>query len=728
MSVTQFNWSHVALADPGTYYGGYKEPRLLVAETIKRALSDRAGQPESAAFSLLVSDHDRLLRGKLAGITSKWFQNKLIVARMIEDERRRQLEEPFTCAIGYITDYQAVNPFRFRFRCEDFLASIQGIDIPKRVVAVVDFPTAPDDKGVGGDATTGKTYTTPHPSITIPPCPGYVQLSNEAQALNMTGTVSNGTYGLCDARGWIMYDGSGNFIPEGWVGHAPPVTGDVSWASPDVAGVLEAAVGGASTLVTVGLPIPVIYGNITDQIGGEPGVGQAIGVYAGIEVLPDAQQYHVFIVCGHAVKAITGIYTENGTTGVGTNPASSVGDLASAAAAGAGGPWVVPGYGNWDAIFGGGAPTYRDINGRRYTIVYGKVGNRPADVAAGYYDPTDRAANPIAFNVQGVETVGDGTGTLITDGFQQYLHVLRNFIMGDYQGGNWPEDGPTWSTSPAIEILNDDSFTAAAAIRAAQFAGGYVGAFMMGANGVRESPYTWIRRFNESLGCFSGWSNQFQFFVRVIDASVPLYAASRRYQEQLDIFADTFGTVERPGEFANAVTYSHTMQYSENRWKTELVQIQDDESVSQTGQTKLGDQLELWMVRDATQAEDVARRRLMLTKEPPRYVKWDVAAESGVEAELGDLIRISHTEGIGQQGWIDHPLFITRHELDPQRLVVSLEALDIGRLFTGTFILGDEDLLPATWTDASLTQQQYGYLCDETTGAFSDGKPGKRLR
>ena len=89
-----------------------------------------------------------------------------------------------------------------------------------------------------------KTFTAPHPSIPIPPSPGYVQLSDQAMALNMTGTVSNGSYGLGHGRGWVMYDGAGVQIAEGWGGHQPPLAGDVNFATQDVATVMEELSGG----------------------------------------------------------------------------------------------------------------------------------------------------------------------------------------------------------------------------------------------------------------------------------------------------------------------------------------------------------------------------------------------------------------------------------------------------------------------------------------------------
>lgn len=70
----------------------------------------------------------------------------------------------------------------------------------------------------------------------------YVLLSNQAAALNLTGTVSNGTYGdpagTIAGRGWIGYTSADVFIP------AFPATwtaGTKWYASPDVASALEGA-------------------------------------------------------------------------------------------------------------------------------------------------------------------------------------------------------------------------------------------------------------------------------------------------------------------------------------------------------------------------------------------------------------------------------------------------------------------------------------------------------
>lgn len=730
MANTIHSWAKIALPDPSTYYGGYKEPRLLTIGPIQRALSDRRGNFETASFDFTISDHDRLIRGKLAGLTSKWLTNKTVIARMISDEDRRALLVPRIVGIGKIRDFQPFSPLQFKFTCEDYLATYMGIgnkdnQIPKRVVTLEDFPAAPEDKGESGAAATvGKTYTTPHPSITIPPCPDYVQLSDEA-AIKIFVT-SNGTYGLCDARGWIMYDGSGTFISEGWGGHNPPVPGDVVFASPDVAAACEGSSGGSTSLVTVGLPVPIIYGNMSDQgIDGGPGRGQCAAVYAGIYTLADGNQYHKFIVAGHAVKAITGIYTEGGTTGVGTSPATSVGDLAATTAAGTGGPWIVPGYDAWEDMFGPGAALFEDINGRRYTVVYGKVGTRTADVGAGYYDATDRDATPLAFNVEGVEDIGDGTGTLITDGFAIYKHFLRNFLLGDYASGNWPTTGPVWPET-TVEVLDDASFDAASVVCGTRIDGGYTGAVIIGGGDEQASVRDWIQRFNQSLDCFVGMSRNFQFMCRVMDLSLGNLALARPYNQVNSMFGDSFNVKLEPIE--NVVTYSYSRDFALSSWRKDAIEFEDAESVAAIEERKPGQLIEMWLTRDQVQADDVAQRRLLWAKEPPKVVSFKADLNLGLVTELGDLAAVTHLEGLSSTGWTNYPVWISRHELNPDDMSVTMQGYDVDRIFSGSAILGNEAVLAATWTTAGVSDQAYLYLCDEVTGTFSDGRPGRRLR
>jgi len=725
MSITQYTWSKVDLPDPADYYGGYKQPRLLKSGQYMRALSDRRGEPEMSTFDFTVSDTDRLVRGLLAGATSRYIINKTVIVRTISDAGRRALEIPRTVAIGVIRDYEPLPELKFRFKCEDYAALFVGFgrdpkQIPKRTIAKTEFATAPEEAQEDGGVPPGagiKTYTTPHASISIPPCPDYVQLSDQAAARNMFGDISNGTYGLCDTRGWIMYDGNGDYIGEGWGGHSPPVPGDVTFASPDVATVLEAAVGGEkSTLVTVGLGVPILYGDLTDV--NTTGGGQCSAIYVGSYSI-SGTMYHKFLIAGHAVKAITAIYTENGTTGVG--------DLTSATnGAGLGGPWIVPGYANWTSLIG--TNLYEDINGQRFTVIYGKVGHAPADVAAGFVDATDRETSIISCAVQGVETIGDGTGSLITDVFQQYKHFMINFGFGNYLTGPWATASPNWpDVTPTVAVIEEDSFDRASAIAAIRFAGGYIGAGMFGGIEDRISLQDAIKQFNISGDVSSGFNFHSQFFISMYDDTYGSTLQQREFLQARDITEGNFSIKDSVAEWENKIVFSHTRLYMQKEWKSIEKSVEDALSIASYGETKASDELEFWFIRSQAQAEEVASRRLIRNKVPPRIVEFETTL-LGMNHDIGTFIGVTHSEGIGANGWQNQPVYITRHVFDSDKLSVTLTGYDVSRLVSGAALLGDENVQAATWTTALVNDRQYLYLCDEVTGLFSDGSPGKRLR
>ncbi len=48
--------------------------------------------------------------------------------------------------------------------------------------------------------------------------------------------------------------------------------------------------------------------------------------------------------------------------------------------------------------------------------------------------------------------------------------------------------------------------------------------------------------------------------------------------------------------------------------------------------------------------------------------------------DLGDMVRLTHPDGLGASGWADRPVFIVRHEFDPGAFTIRLEALAVAGL------------------------------------------------
>jgi hypothetical protein len=989
-------YAKVDLPDPSTYYGGYKQARLLSVSAIKRALSDRLGNHESAQFGITMSDADRVIRGLLGSNASKWFLNRFVTLRMISDANRRELKIPRVVGIGYLRDYAPISPLQFSLTCEDYLAIYIGLgqnekQIPKRQITKDDFANCPEanvgkpvpilygklaDGGssagpvtnvqasevslgyavtglagvdaVGGTLVNGQAYqvkvtavgndgreydfsspvtVTPGTGVSRPIYDGTITPPEMMgmHHLSGAGSITKYRWGLVTALkfiGGVWHESD----PGGWgdvhgdedpnmaancmlkvngtpdrirfylfnvndfsaLGFHPTrnpdcpvgVAGDP--ASPKVCRIVEADLAGvvysaktggrpdsayagpgtstpwgdvtsegitnyfniysdvdgddfyatavgaaidlswsawvppagvalanyrvyyndgaewryfdnAGTSVTLSSPTQgavtsggSFYYAVSALFGGDQtapsaealgsygirktpagvriswtplqgadsyivyrrpvgGSGAAADLYnrrypvsglaylvdtitgSGWEVIdgfPKAQGIlpliHVgevalggatwkrFLVCGHAVRSITSLYQKN------------AGDAAyTAVTAGQYGvDFLAPGFGSWGTYF---ANTYLDVNGRRYTLVYarGPLGDAAAD-----------GTRPLRVNLQGIEDVGDGTGLLIEDGFDQSLHAMRNFILQDYTSGGWFASGPAWPDSfglGATEVLDDASFETASDVAKLRITGGYSGAFVIGADGKQDTVRTWIQRFNLSLDAFSGFNRFSQFFVKLIDTRSEVLEAAQSFTQALDIFQGSFKVVDRPSDLENVVAYNFGRNYATGGWKYDTREVSDAPSIASALQTKKSQAIELWLSPTSTQALDVASRRLLRTKEIPRYVTFTTGLQA-LNTELGDVIKVTHLEGIGAAGWVDRAIFLTRHELDPDKLTITLEGIDVDRLFAGAYILGNESTLAATWGAASATDRTYGYLGNETTEQFGDGSAIKRLR
>lgn len=138
----------VDLNDPVFYYGGFKEARVLSFGEVIRALSDPYGVYESAEFSWVSSDYDRLFRGWMANAYQKYIQNRHVIMRMIDDAHRRLFYTPRTLVRGVLRGYKPRGPLHYEFRGADFLTSLFGPanlqkQIPQEAISRAQFPTCP---------------------------------------------------------------------------------------------------------------------------------------------------------------------------------------------------------------------------------------------------------------------------------------------------------------------------------------------------------------------------------------------------------------------------------------------------------------------------------------------------------------------------------------------------------------------------------------------------------
>lgn len=428
--------------------------------------------------------------------------------------------------------------------------------------------------------------------------------------------------------------------------------------------------------------------------------------------------WHEFVICGHAVKEIEGWYIG----GIRQDPRSAEGDPDSTAY------WLVPGYSAWDAA-GLGPSRVVTRNGRDYTIIYAlegtfvdgkQIGHSPLDI-----EKIRGGATPLSVNVKGIEDLGDGTGALITSSLQIYKHAMKNWIVGDYQSGAWLST-PTFPDTDAVPMIDEASFDAADAVSALRIAGGYVGAGGFGLEGTFLSVRDAIRVLNTSCDVDSGYNRKVQFFVSMVDDSPSVVTAARDLTDVDDILQGSFDIEDDFSNHFNVVPYYYAKDYvatSNTPWRGQDVAFSASSIASYLSSLKMVEQ-ELLFVRDQATADDIGARKLTRHKDPPRKVRFSLAAD-GHNVELAELVALTHFAGVGSSGWSRQIVRITRHTSSPDGSV-EFEGYDIARLLA-TIALGDEVALAPTWGSAPVADRQYGYLGDEVSGTFGDGSPIKRL-
>jgi hypothetical protein len=466
------------------------------------------------------------------------------------------------------------------------------------------------------------------------------------------------------------------------------------------------------------LPVPIIYGAISDtqQVyeGGQwldAGDGQCPVVLVGV-VAVDNVLYYEWLVAGHACQGIDELYVQN--TPIGLQPPANTG---------VGGEWLIPGYPGWRASF---AHDYLVINGNTYTVIFGRVGTFNADWAAGVL--TD-VAPPFAISVRGITTNADGTGTLITDGPLQYLHCLQNWIVGDYHAGAWLAT-PTFADRDALPLIDNGSFARASAVARARVAGGYRGDFVLGATAqvggqkigaARLTARELVRQFNASFDISVGFNRRSQFVATMIDDSPSgkaSAAAAPLITDMVDIVKDSWQITDQVPALFNRLAFRHTQDYMgrmgipqnvpkyadfpDPNWRSltaspdyvEHAKSVREYSVDPTKAVPIaGPMWYLSMVRGLNRdsdyagyaqgsvtAKDVVAHVLRRHAHPPRQVVFQVGA-IGLNLDIGDVIRVTHFAGVGAQGWIGRPLWITQHESDPGQKLVTITALDLQPIF-----------------------------------------------
>lgn len=335
-----------------------------------------------------------------------------------------------------------------------------------------------------------------------------------------------------------------------------------------------------------------------------------------------------------------------------------------------GNTWFAPDHAGW--LF---AEKYLDINDRRYTLIFTTVSPLPETVLV---------------DVDGIETDGDGEGTLITSIVDQRLHFMNNFIAPDtpYQNGPYlTAADTTFPHIPDLPLVDEISHQIVKAQLAERLGtGDYEGATIIGAAGEFVTATDALARFHVSGDFDQAFNRKGQDTI-----SCEPIEASEDLDEITDVISIRDGSFNIHDQvqtaFFNILPYVHTRDYT-GRLRTGWYgsgEERSQTSIDNYDQERESPRFELHCLRSNTTQgtltiADVMARKLARYQDPRRTGTLTMPF-SGLNYEPGSTAAVTHIEGIGAEGWVLKEVRFTRHEVNPTDGLVRLDFYDLTKVF-----------------------------------------------
>lgn len=618
LTTSTYRWGAVPFAAPE----GAVTARVLRWGDLTLALSGAQGVPESVLMDVDLSDVDRAISTLLADPVWSWLPRQSARVSLHTRASALSSDTPITLLRGVVREYRTGRRRTATLTLEDALVVSYGQTqelLPRRRLQTTQFADAPlavlgmPEPIIYGWASDGGDA--PGPTLTI--------------ATSVAGNPA--TLTTTTAHGFI----TGQHV--------------------NISGHSVSALNGHHVVTVVDDETFTVPVQAPDSgTGGSVYVQNALGLVpcipVGTEVIASVV-WTRFLVAGHACKSVMQVFAGgNLQAGVGYAGPVVVGvDLLA----------PIPGY---TATEWPHPNVYVDIAGRRYTLIYAK-GDLAANALSG--------DAPLTVNVQGVETVGDGSGTTVVDLCQQYQHFLTNFVLGDYQSGAWLSV-PTFPDGTAR--IDTASFTAAqAALDARTGVGDYEGAGVLGNLGELKTAADWVADWNRCCDVRSVTRLGGAVAVVVPEAA----AATWDHTQTHDIVRDSFDTPTSSEDVRNVVPYSCRRNYRVNDWLNAGATVYNAAAITALGGARIVDTVQEYpFVRDPDIAENLAAYRLRRLKNGLRRVTWSTGLH-GLAAQPGTTGTLTHADGPDASGWTARTVLVERMRVDLSSCLVTLTALDL---------------------------------------------------
>lgn len=446
----------------------------------------------------------------------------------------------------------------------------------------------------------------------------------------------------------------------------------------------------------VGQPVGVGYGMLTDENAASPPnpIGVVPFTFTQRRVLPvSGFTVDEYVAYAHApAPGDWALFIPEGPgLSVGTDFPSRIRITAASGYA----EYIFPGTTRWEFEFGPTAPNYRDFNGRRYTVCY----------AFGPRSDLNRTGRvPLVGNIPGIEDVGNGTGDVITDLFEQVLHALVNWFLPDtpYQSGTWLNVPTVGDGAELYSRLDVPSFRAVQTYSASLMGGspstGFQGAWIMGGEAPTYTLQTFLETVLKNSRAKAGIDRHGRLFLSMLD---PDAALTRSVSDVTDVIEKSFKARRRRDLVRNVVKSRYQRRYAaplsratpaesvvlhpQNTESTTDWIIDNQrspaEGVSTPSIAKYGEQIEdisLELVRDEATHDAIVD--LVLDEQgqgQAPLVNEFKEGPCGTLIDLGDRIELDHFEGVTATGYTNRSMQCQMHALNMDEWTVQMEHRDL---------------------------------------------------
>jgi hypothetical protein len=371
-----------------------------------------------------------------------------------------------------------------------------------------------------------------------------------------------------------------------------------------------------------------------------------------------------------------------------------------------------------------GGVEYRVINNTRYSILYvdGPYGNNHVN-----------GDQQITMNVKGYEAIGDGTGAVVKSLVAQRKLFMLNFLAPDTPVGdaNWATTSPVFAHLPTVPLVDVGTYHGAEARLATRMGNGlpYEGGVVIGAGGELVGALDALAWFSVSADVDSYFNHRGSECLTTEPVFISEVASLAPVNDVVNIVDGSF-TIEDDsiGDFFNILPFVHTKDYSGrsgSEWRFEG-EARSEASIVAYDQERASNRWDLYACRadtiqGALTVTDVMARKRARYQDPRRTVTFSVPL-SGMSYEVGDVLPLTHVEGIGADGWEGHFVRVLRHELMISGGRTLLTCYDLGTgLNLGGYWSTDG---AADWTAASDAERAlWLWWAPDADEVYSDGYP-----